>query len=153
MARMVIAGLCVAIGAIGHARADDGDVSHMVLADDGVTLCRHAVSWDVSGPKFKAIDAPTADCWHIDFASAMRTPVAVIALADQSWPKPSLGAHKAADGVSVCAIDNPTQCKSIHLPDADSFDLVATNAERTATVRWSRRRATSSNSSPRRRGQ
>jgi len=117
----------------GRARADtQAHVGHIALADGGVTLCRNLFDIVVDGGKIETVDQPTADCWHVDFASGAVAAAPIPARAEQSWPKePPPGATMVSGGVRVCSADDPTACKTIALRDAGSYELVATNAART----------------------
>ncbi len=128
MVRVLV--LVVTLGLASQARGDAG-LSHMALNDDGVTLCRYAFEW-VLGGVGKSIDQPTADCWHIDFATGKLASVPIVAKQAQSWPSaPAPGAVKKATGRDVFAAANPSQCKSIAVAGADTYEAVATNAART----------------------
>ncbi len=117
------------IGLAAQARAD-ARVSHLALDDHGATLCRYAFEW-VLGSAGKTIDQPTADCWHIDFASGKSASVPIVAKQAQSFPdEPPPGAVKTATGVDVCATAKPSPCKSIAVPHPEMYGPVATNAAR-----------------------
>src|SRR5271169_198574 len=107
MVRTLAFALAVTIALAGQALAD-ARVSHIALTDDGVTLCRYAFDW-VLGGGGKSIDQPTADCWHIDFASGKLASAPIVAKQAQSLPTdPPPGAVKTAAGVDVCAVAKPS---------------------------------------------
>ena len=136
---MVVRGCAIAIAVTlvtiaGDARADDSQahLGHIALADDGVTLCRNLFAFVTANGKIDTVEQPTADCWHVDFATGKVAAVPIPKPADQHWPDdPPPGAKLVSGGVSVCAAAQPTDCKTVAIADAGSYQLVATNATRT----------------------